>query len=94
MNRRIITAIAVLLLLMPIACSDDSTSPPVNNDPPVGGVDISYETETPQAASATVTAAAGGQVAATGTAGVELALTIPGGALAADATITITPCGT
>jgi len=91
MYRRIITAIAVLLLLMPIACSDDSTSPTVNNDPPVGGVDISYETETPQAASATVTAAAGGQVAATGTAGVELALTIPGGALEADATITITP---
>jgi hypothetical protein len=91
MYRRIVTAIAVLLLLLPIACSDDSTSPPVNNDPPVGGVDISYQPETPQAASATVTAAAGGQVAATGTAGVELALTIPGGALAADATITITP---
>ena len=31
MYRRIVTAIAVLLLLLPIACSDDSTSPPVTN---------------------------------------------------------------
>ena len=47
MYRRIITAIAVLLLLLPVACSDDSTSPPGDPVQPMGGVDITYETETP-----------------------------------------------
>lgn len=90
MNRLLCLLAAGLLLL---GCSDDATAP-VEDD---GGGDteetflVSWILDAGRAASAAVTAAAGGTIVATDADGVSYTLAVPAGALAADTLVTITP---
>lgn len=90
--KRLLLFLCVLAVVLLLTCSKKSTdSPNGNNPPPDTTFIISYTADSSRMVEQTVSAAAGGSMAATDADGVSFMLTIPPGALPDNATIRMTP---
>lgn len=91
MRSRILTLLALLLVIFPAGCEDTVTEPEEEPETVYGGLVIQYEAEAGSAESVEITPESGGTVTASGTDGVTYELDVAPGAVQGAVTVTVTP---